>query len=290
MYGTQARIEYHFLFFAYTNPLYLSAADIRIFFCLLTNEEAKRIMFKVSINQPSASMLVTGLVDAYDLGIDLGKEPRHVLVQATSWHQYENHSSKSLEWQQSLELAQLMGVVPLYNEMPFDQIIDIVVVAKLPNGFANVSHWTYKANDDTVYAISQAHMFENPLSPQTEVTWEHLIRTSEVFPPMPEVYDGNLVVPVNQELFSKAIEGFFIDLPLTDGIFHLLTNKEKSFRKFDGVVLKCGNLVKRFIYEANNDFILAYDKQGNPKHFYSVNKRIMDVKPSFRIFLNTRII
>lgn len=287
MYGTQARIEYHFF---YTNLLYLSAADIRIFFCLLTNEEAKRIMFKVTINQPSASMLVTGLVDAYDLGVDLGKEPRHVLVQATSWQQYETHSSKSLEWQQSLELAQLMGIVPLYHEMPFDQIIGIVVAAKLPTGFADVSPWTYKANDETIYAISQAHVFDKPLSPRTEVTWEHFMRTSEVFPPMPEVYDDNLIVPVNQELFSKAIEGYFIDLPLTDGIFHLLTNKEDSFSKFGGVVLKCGNIAKRFVYEDDNDFVLAYDEHGNPKRFFSVNKGKMDVKPSFRIFLNTRII
>ena len=141
----------------------------------------------ISINQPSASMLVTGLVDAYDLGVDLGKEPRHVLVQATSWQQYETHSSKSLEWQQSLELAQLMGIVPLYHEMPFDQIIGIVVAAKLPTGFADVSPWTYKANDETIYAISQAHVFDQPLPPRTEITWEHLMRTSEVFPPMPKI-------------------------------------------------------------------------------------------------------
>lgn len=133
-------------------------------------------------------------------------------------------------------------------------------------------------------------MFDKPLSPRTEVTWEHFMRTSEVFPPMPEVYDDNLIVPVNQELFSKAIEGYFIDLPLTDGIFHLLTNKGDSFRKFGGVVLKCGNLVKRFVYEDDNDFVLAYDEHGNPKRFFSVNKGKMDVKPSFRIFLNTRII
>ena len=116
------------------------------------------------------------------------------------------------------------------------------------------------------------------------------MRTSEVFSPMPKIYDGNLVVPVNHDLFAKAIEGYFIDLPLTDGIFHLLTNKGDSFRKFGGVVLKCGNLVKRFVYEADNDFILTYDEQGNPKRFFSVNKGKMDVKPSFRIFLNTRII
>ena len=90
-------------------------------------------MRKIVIPQPWASMIAAGVINVFDLGIDLGTEPCIVLIVAAPWQKYDNSKKIPLEWLQALEIAQLLGLVPLYRDMPFNCIIGYVTAARESN-------------------------------------------------------------------------------------------------------------------------------------------------------------
>ena len=243
-------------------------------------------MTKVLISQPWANMICVGLVDVFDLGIDLGTKPCRVLIHAAPWQKYDNRPTIPLEWRHALEMAQLLGIVPLYHELQYDCLIGFVTAEKVTPEPRQV--WAYGGNPKTVYRLSNPFIFDDPLAKGTDVTEEHLLRASEPFPCAPFMFDGHLVIPVNHKIFEEATEGYTVNVPLTDAMARLLTCNGKNI-PFAGILLGHGNFVKRFLYEKDNDFHIARDEKGKPKHVFSIVKNMDVAKPFFTFNLKHKV-
>lgn len=243
-------------------------------------------MRKIIIPQPWASLMLAGIIDIFDLGVDLGTEPCIVLIQAAPWQKYDNSPKTPLEWLLALEMAQLMGIVPLYHEMPFDCIIGYAIALKETEEPQSI--WAYGGKKDHLYRLVVPLLFDEPLQSNVAVTEDDLLRSSAVFPTPPHVIVDDLCVNVNRKLFYDAAEGFSFIIPMTDAMFKLLV-REGEIIRYKGILLSYNGLVKRFIYEEDNDFDIARDGSGKPKHYFSIRKGKEDAKPFFRIHLRHKI-
>lgn len=243
-------------------------------------------MRKIIIPQPWACLICAGIIDIFDLGVDLGTGPCLVLIQAAPWQKYDNSSKRPLEWLLAHEMAQLMGIVPLYHEMLLDCIIGYVIAVKETENTQSV--WTYGGKQDRLYHLYLPLFFDKPLANNTVVTEDELLRTHAVFPTPPHVIRDTLFIPVNRKLFFDAVEGFSFIVPMTDAMFELLVQDGKIIQ-YEGLMLSYNGLVKRFLFEKDNDFDIARDGDGNPRRFFSIRKGKEDAKPFFRFHLRHKI-
>ena len=243
-------------------------------------------MRKIIIPQPWACLMLAGIIDIFDLGVDLGTGPCLVLIQAAPWQKYDNSSKTPLEWLLALEMAQLMGIVPLYHEMPFDCIIGYVIAGKVTEEPQSV--WAYGGKKDRLYRLYLPLLFDKPLPNNAVVTEDMLLRSSAMFPTPPHVVGDTLCFNVNKKLFYDAVEGFSFSVPMTDAMFQLVVRNGEIIQ-YKSVMLSYNGLVKRFIYEKDNDFDIARDGEGKPKHYYCIRKGKDEAKPFFRIHLRHKI-
>ena len=243
-------------------------------------------MRKIVIPQPWASMIAAGVINVFDLGIDLGTEPCIVLIVAAPWQKYDNRKKIPLEWLQALEMAQLLGLVPLYQEMSFNCIIGYVTAVSAKN--LTDSIWAYGSNPETLYQLVLPFIFDETMPVQVVVTEDHLMRASEPFPEVPYSDGTELCVQVNKDIFHRAVEGFWFSIPLTDAMARLLLKDGKNI-EYHTVMLKYGFHVKRFLYQKENDFYISLDINGKPKRYYSINKERKEARAFFKIHLEHKI-
>ena len=243
-------------------------------------------MRKIIIPQPWACLICAGIIDIFDLGVDLGAETCLVLIQAAPWQKYDNTSKRPLEWLQALEMAQLMGIIPLYHEMPLDCIIGYVIAVKESKMAQSV--WAYGGKQGQLYRLNLPLFFDQPLHKNAVVTEDELLRSHAVFPTLPIVIDGNLSIFVNKKLFYDAVEGFSFIAPMTDAMYNIMV-KDGKIIQHKGLMLNYNGLVKRFLFEPDNDFDIARDGDGKPKHYFNIRKGKEDVKAFFRFHLRHKI-
>jgi hypothetical protein len=113
-------------------------------------------------------------------------------------------------------------------------------------------------------------------------------RASVVFPTPPCVIHGNLSINVNRKLFYDATEGFSFTVPITDDMFKMLIH-DGAIIPYKSIMLHHAGMMKRFAFEKDNDFDVARDEKGKPKHFFSIRKGKDDAKPFFRINLRHKM-
>ena len=228
-------------------------------------------MRKIIIPQPWASMICAGIIDIFDLGVDLGTESCLVLIQAAPWQKYDNRKSLPLEWLQELSAAQLMGTVPLFQDMPFDCVVGFIKAH--PLFMEPDSMWAYGGKRETLHLITGARTFTKPV--RTSINDEnHLPGHCKMLMPYPVRFEDSILVHVNAQLFEDAKEGYSFNAPMVNAFHEVLFNSDsgKSLKKLN----LCNNhRYKTFAFERDNDFYLALDEDGYPKRYYSILSNII---------------
>ena len=242
-------------------------------------------MRKIIIPQPWASMICAGLIDIFDLGVDLGAETCLVLIQAAPWQKYDNRKNLPLEWIQRLSAAQLMGTVPLYQDMPFDCVVGFIKADLLlmePD-----SMWAYRGKRESLYLITNARMFTRPV--RTSIDDEKdLPSHCKMLLPNPVRLEDGILVHVNETLFEDAREGYSFNAPMVNAFHEVLfnSNSDKSLKK----LILCNNhRYKTFAFERDNDFYLALDEKGYPKRYFSILTKKTEVRPFFKFNLRKQL-
>jgi len=245
-------------------------------------------MKHVTIRQPWASLICAGVIDSFDLGVDIGAEMCQVLVHAAKWQKYDNRKSIPLEWLQELEAATLTGIVPLYHEMPFDCVIGFVKASHQIDTYPWLNPiWQHGAKRETHYLLTGAQLFTKPLAGKLSENSE-LPSYCTILQPDPLAVEDRIVIPVNHKIFEEAREDYQIIVPLNK-LFHEVIIDKAPKDGFKEVCLMCGFFFKKFAYEADNDFILAWDEKGKPKKFFSITSGKNEVKRSFKFHLRKQL-
>lgn len=240
----------------------------------------------VTIKQPWAIFLLTGEVDVFDFGIDLGTNLCDVLIHAAPWQQYDNSKTIPLEWLQDLSMARLVGSVPLYQDMPFDCLIGSMTIS---NYTVNIeSKWAYGARKERLYTIYNARLFSKPVT--SSVSEEDSLPTYyKLLTDLPHrIFGNSLMLPTNGKLFDDAKEGFSFVIPVTDEFHEVIYGKSYQ-RPIETITLVNGFRYKKFAFEADNDFFLAMDEKGKPKRYLSIKTGKMEVRPMYRINLRKQL-
>ena len=242
-------------------------------------------MRKIIIPQPWASMICAGIIDIFDLGVDLGTESCLVLIQAAPWQKYDNRKRLPLEWLQELSAAQLMGTVPLFQDMPFDCVVGFIKAH--PLFMETDSMWAYGGKRETLHLITGARMFTKPV--RTSINDEnHLPGHCKMLMPYPVRFEDSILVHVNAQLFEDAKEGYSFNAPMVNAFHEVLFNSDsgKSLKKLN----LCNNhRYKTFAFERDNDFYLALDEDGYPKRYYSILTKKSEVRPFFKFNLRKQL-
>lgn len=242
-------------------------------------------MKKVVIAQPWASMIAAGLIDIFDLGVDLGTEKCHVLIVAAPWQKYDNRKSLPLEWLQDLSMARLTGSVPHYEDMPFDCAIGTVWVYQLRTTSDSV--WSHGGKQGSLYLLSDARMFTQPV--RTNIVDESYLPSScKVLTPAPVRLDDGILIHVNATVFEAAREGYYFTVPMVDSL-HKALFSHVSDQSLQRLVLSNNFRYKTFAFERDNDFILSSDVRGIPKRFYSIVSKKSEVRPFFKFYLRKQL-
>ena len=240
----------------------------------------------VTIKQPWASYALTGEVDVIESGIDLGTDLCDVLIHAAPWQQYDNSKTIPLEWLQDLSMAQLVGSVPLYEDMPFDCLIGALSVYSY--GVKTESKWAYGAKKEKLYGIYNARLFTQPVTSSVPDE-DSLPSYCKLLTDLPHrIFGDSLMVPTNRKLFDDAVEGFSFVIPVTDEFHEVIYGK--SYQKpLKTISLVNGFRYKKFAFEADNDFFLAIDGKGKPKRYLSIKTGKMEVRPMYRVNLRKQL-
>lgn len=243
----------------------------------------EKTMKVLILPQPWASLLCSGLIDVFDIGVDLRTNRCPVLVYAAPWRKYSNPNDAPLEWQLVLSAAQLMGMTPLFKDLPYDCYIGSAEASKMP--YDRSSFWLFYAKPETTYVFHNAKVFDEPIHHRI-VDESQIPAGQKVLIAQPARVDDSFVLPVNNLLFSQAREGFSFEIPLTEGFHKMFYGDGKPFAT---IVLVNGCFMKKFVFERDNDFVISMDEKGKPKHFFSVKSWKPEVRASFKINLRTQL-
>ena len=238
-------------------------------------------MRKIVIPQPWASMIAAGLIDIFDLGVDLGTKQCRVLIVAAPWQKYDNRKNLPLEWVQALSEALLLGMIPLYEEMPFDCVIGIVKASKLCTELDSV--WAYGGKRNTLYLLTDARMFVKPL--RTSIKNEQdLPSTCKAFGLRPLRIDKTAMIPVNHRVFEEAREGYRFQAPMTAAFAEVIYGRVPG-DILEELVITHDHCYKKFVFEPENDFFLAKDEKGRNKRYFSIVSNKTEVRTYYQFNL-----
>lgn len=192
-------------------------------------------MKALSVKQPWASVICTGLKDVENRTWKPAQIPGRFLIHASSAKVPGNWENCPSEQVSNVKNGRLMGQIPEYKDMPVSAIIgyvdcyDIVENADSPWAQAGLIHWCLRDArifDEPIYGIkgAQGRLFDVP-----EVDENNLPPSHEWICEFPDVQGDTLILPVSDAVMADIETGAdSIAYDLTGFMEQLLLNPENG--------------------------------------------------------------
>ncbi len=215
-----------------------------------------------------AQLLCTGLIPAIDIGSDIGRYCRYVLVIAVDNDKQVYKTNFSCEWDVRLELAESLGAIPYSDDEYYNnthgKIVGVLELVRCPK-LANATPWTFGNSDpSTVYRIVTASLLDGALEIERRLRIDMLTYRC----PLPYRHKQELFLPVSEHRFYNCYEKNTLTLPLDEVLRDLLFDKGKLF-PYKYVTVFNNNRYRTFKSGADNEVYVPIQGDGQPFAVYS---------------------
>ena len=219
-------------------------------------------MKALSVTQPWASVICTGLKDVENRKWQAAEAPGRILIHATSAKVPGNWENCPSEYVSLVKNGRLMGHFPEYEDLPYGAIIGYVDCYRIvtdsdsmwaqPDSF----HWCLRDArffDEPVYGVKgvRGHLFDVP-----EIDENNLPPSHEWTCVFPDIQGDTLILPVSDAVMADIESGadhvaYDLTGPMEQLLLHPETGEPLTFKavkfigrnktltkKFDGI--ECG--------------------------------------------------
>ena len=227
-------------------------------------------MKALSVTQPWASVICTGLKDVENRKWQAAQAPGRILIHATSAKIPRNVENEPSEMISNIKNARLMGQIPEYEDMPTGAIIgyvdcyEIVKDSDSPWAQPDSFHWCLRDArffDEPIYGIKgvRGHLFDVP-----EVDENNLPPSHEWICEFPDVQGDTLIMPVSEAVMADIEAGAdHIAYDMTGMLEELFFNPENGepiqFKTIE-FVGKDKTVTKQFVGIDSAPYLLPGDK------------------------------
>lgn len=177
-------------------------------------------MKALSVTQPWASVLCSGLKDVENRQWQAATAPGRILIHATSTKVPRNWENLPDDYVSAVKNARLMGNIPEYKDMPYGSIIGYVDCYQIVKD--SESFWAQP--DSFHWCVKDAFLFDEPI-PDIKGVRGHLfdvdidennLPAGHVVELMEPYYDGDtIIMPASEEVMAEVEAGkkeIFYDL------------------------------------------------------------------------------
>ena len=190
-------------------------------------------MLALSVKQPWASTICTGLKDVENRTWQVAKAPGRILIHATSAKVPGNWEDVPSEMVSNVKNARLLGQIPEYEDMPCGAVIGYVDCYKIIKDSESLwaqpgcFHWCLRDAhffDEPIYGIKgvRGHLFDVP-----GIDADNLPPSHEWLCNYPDVQGDTLILPVSDAVMAKVLSGAdHIDFDLNTDMEKLFINPE----------------------------------------------------------------
>ena len=190
-------------------------------------------MQALSIRQPWASLIASGLKDIENRTWQTAKAPGRFLIHATKSKVPGDFEDYPLEMLGNVRNCRQMGQIPEYKNLPYGAVIgyvdcpEIVNDADSPWAQPDSFHWRLENAwlfDEPVYGVNgvQGHLFDVPQIDENNLPQAHQVKLV-----YPDIVDDLLILPLSDSLFERVVDDAgFLSFAYTETMDFLLTNPE----------------------------------------------------------------
>ena len=233
-------------------------------------------MKKEQMPQPQATLYCSGLFDGLPLKVEPEKLPYRCLVEAV---EPVFNQEMPLELVRQIHNQQLFGNIEPTDKLPVGCCIGYFdVVARDPKCVSVLKH----EENLPIYRVENAHLFETPipvLHGRTDVPLDKWMPSYVAHLAHPSLNGRTLSVPVNEEIFSLARDGFTFLMDFTPEVEAIiLSDEEDDSDPISKLRLFCGNREKWF--NVFVDFFVELDENDETVLYPSV---VVTSCPQFRL-------
>ena len=224
----------------------------------------------IKLPQPLASLLVAGAIPAVPLKARPSENRERFLVYATK--QVENQDLP-IEWIMEAYNHAVYGNIPPLSKLPSNAIVGYVDVK--PDPYVDTSIWG-KGCHEQLYKVVMPRIFNHPIPvPPFATDFARVDYFVDSLPAhflhelnKPWDWDYALEIPVNEDLFRSIADIGSLTLDLCGDLKRIVLDENGELRKFEQLLLTCGNRHQEFLFHA--EIVLVLDEDEAPALFRSL--------------------
>ena len=243
-------------------------------------------MIEIKKTNPQAALLCSGVVDLCDLGVELGKLPCLVLVNAVESRPLMLTGFNTVECRHAADMAATLGLVTEEQMKLSGKIIGSFFADPVPEGYR--SPWAYGCNPATSYLVTNPLFLDTPQDALKQLTFSEAREGFSVMPPIVAGSGEELNLPVCKKIFLEAHVGKDFTVPLTEALAALLFSND-SLAQYTTLTLSCMGYIKSFKFEKENGIIFPTDKDMRLQTAFSAMRGENIMLPYFKFFLKERL-
>lgn len=244
-------------------------------------------MIEVKFPNPQAALICSNAVDVADIGVVLGKYPCLVLVTAVDARPLIMTSFNTAECKHAAEMAFSLGLVTEEQAKIEGKIIGSFFAEPLLEEDYS-SPWAYGYNPATLCRVVSPIFLDTPQNPLKRLTFSEARTGFSVIHPAVTVTGEELILPVKQETFRKAVEGADFMIPLTERFaWQLFAND--SLEQYKVLTLYCCGYSKSFAFDPDNAIVFKTDKENRQVKVFSAMQGREISLPYFRFYLKQQL-
>ncbi len=187
-------------------------------------------MKALSVTQPWASVICSGIKDVENRLWQSAQAPGRILIHATKAKVPNYFEQQMDDYTAEIRNARMMGQIPEYDEMPYGSIIGYVDCYRIVKD--SDSFWAQK--DAFHWCLRDAYLFDEPI-PNVKGVRGHLFEF--------DIDENNLPAAHKVEFLKPGWEGMTLVMPASKAVMASVEAGEKEFeyalnRRLEEVILK----------------------------------------------------
>ena len=244
-------------------------------------------MIEIKLKNPQAALLCSGVVDICDIGVELGKLPCLVLVNAVKGWPLTLTRFETIECRHAAEMAVSLGLVTEEQMNLSGKIIGSFFADRIPEDYC--SPWLFGCNRATSYWVSSPMFLDTPQDASKKLTFSEAREGFAVMKPAVTASGEELVLPVSKQTFAKANVGQSFTIPMTEKFAVLLFSNDR-LTQYTTLTLLCEGYNKSFKFDRENGIVFPTDKNMCQKFVFSAMRGENIVLPYFKFVLKERLL
>ncbi len=243
-------------------------------------------MLEIKVKNPLAALICGGAVDICDIGVNLGTHPCLVLVNAVDVSPLLFGNYKTAECKHAADMAFSLGLVTKAQASLKGVVIGSFFADPIPEGYT--SPWAFGCDQSTSYLVVNPMFLDTPQDGLKRLSFSEARNGFAVMPPTVTASGEELILPVNKEIFGKAIVGASFTIPMTEQFASLLFSND-SMSQYTKLTLTCYGYCKSFVFEKENGLIFETDQDNKFKSVFSEMRGKQISLPYFHYHLKKQL-